>query len=52
MKHRLLLVFGAAALVFIQACVFHTTGETEVGVRTRKLGLFYKQGVEESFCLT
>jgi len=47
MKHRLLLVFGAAALVFIQACVFHTTGETEVGVRTKKIGLIAKQGVEE-----
>jgi regulator of protease activity HflC (stomatin/prohibitin superfamily) len=47
MKHRLILVFLAAALVFIQACVFHTTGETEVGVRTNKLGLFGKQGVEE-----
>jgi regulator of protease activity HflC (stomatin/prohibitin superfamily) len=47
MKHRLILVFWAAALVFIQACVFHTTGETEVGVRTKKLGLIGKQGVEE-----
>ncbi len=47
MKHRLLLVFWAAALVFIQACVFHTTGETEVGVRTKKIGLIAKQGVEE-----
>jgi regulator of protease activity HflC (stomatin/prohibitin superfamily) len=47
MKHRLLLVFWAAALVFIQACVFHTTGETEVGVRTKKIGLIGKQGVEE-----
>jgi regulator of protease activity HflC (stomatin/prohibitin superfamily) len=47
MKHRLTLVLGAAALVFIQACVFHTTGETEVGVRTRKLGLIGKQGVEK-----
>ena len=47
MKHRFILVFWAAALVFIQACVFHTTGETEVGVRTKKLGLIGKQGVEE-----
>ena len=47
MKYRLILVFLAATLVFIQACVFHTTGETEVGVRTKKLGLFVKQGVEE-----
>ena len=47
MKYRLILVFLAATLVFIQACVFHTTGETEVGVRTIKLGLFVNQGVEE-----
>jgi hypothetical protein len=47
MKHRLILVFLATTLVFIQACVFHTTGETEVGVRTKKLGFIGKQGVEE-----
>ena len=47
MKQRLILVFMATTLVFIQACVFHTTGETEVGVRTKKLGLFFKQGVED-----
>jgi regulator of protease activity HflC (stomatin/prohibitin superfamily) len=28
-------------------CVSHTTGETEVGVRTRKVALFGKKGVEE-----
>ena len=28
-------------------CVLHTTGETEVGVRTRKIGLFGPKGVEE-----
>ena len=47
MKHRLILVILAASLVFIQACILHTTGETEVGVRTRKLWFFGKQGVEE-----
>ena len=47
MKHRLILIILTAALVFTQACVFHTTGETEVGVRTIKLGFFGKQGVEE-----
>jgi regulator of protease activity HflC (stomatin/prohibitin superfamily) len=47
MKHRFILVILAAALVFIQACIFHTTGETEVGVRTKKLGLIGKQGVED-----
>jgi len=47
MKHRLILAILATALVFIQACVFHTTGETEVGVRTKKIGLIGKQGVEE-----
>lgn len=28
-------------------CIPHTTGETEVGVRTKKVGLFGKKGVEE-----
>ena len=28
-------------------CVLHSTGETEVGVRTRKIGLFAPKGVED-----
>lgn len=35
------------ALLFMTGCVFHTTGETEVGVRTRKMALFGQKGVED-----
>ena len=31
----------------LQGCIFHSTGETEVGVRTRKLTLFGEKGVEQ-----
>jgi regulator of protease activity HflC (stomatin/prohibitin superfamily) len=47
MKLRSSIILLAGTLLFIQACVFYTTGETEVGVRTRKLGLWGKQGVED-----
>ncbi|MFH1154312.1 MAG: SPFH domain-containing protein [Pseudomonadota bacterium] len=30
----------------LQGCIFYSTGETEVGVRTRKLGIFGEKGVE------
>lgn len=30
----------------LQGCIFYSTGETEVGVRTKKLSLFGKKGVE------
>lgn len=45
-----LLKFTAILILFLFAasgCVPHTTGPTEVGVRTRKLALFGPQGVEE-----
>jgi regulator of protease activity HflC (stomatin/prohibitin superfamily) len=41
----MLLLFGS--LLFIQGCIFQTTGDTEVGVRTRKLALFHPIGVED-----
>ncbi|MGD2272056.1 MAG: SPFH domain-containing protein [Desulfobacterales bacterium] len=47
MKHRIILFFLTTALLFTQACVFHTTGETEVGVRTKKLAFIGKKGVED-----
>lgn len=34
-------------LILVSGCVPHTTGETEVGVRTRKIALFGQKGVEE-----
>ncbi len=47
MKFRYTLVILAVTLLFTQACVFSTTGDTEVGVRTRNLPIFGKQGVED-----
>jgi regulator of protease activity HflC (stomatin/prohibitin superfamily) len=39
--------FLTTTFLFTQACVFHTTGETEVGVRTKKLAFIGKKGVED-----
>ena len=35
------------AMVTAAGCVPHTTGETEVGVRTRKMAFIGKKGVED-----
>ena len=43
------LVFTALLMIILlslQGCIFYSTGETEVGVRTRKLALFGKKGVD------
>ena len=37
----------SACVLGFGGCVPHTTGETEVGVRTVKLGLFQPKGVED-----
>jgi regulator of protease activity HflC (stomatin/prohibitin superfamily) len=37
----------AAVMLSLAGCVPHTTGETEVGVRTRKLAFFGQKGVED-----
>ena len=47
MKSRFSLIILAGMLLFLQACVFYTTGDTEVGVRTRKLPILGPQGVED-----
>ncbi|KPJ79015.1 MAG: hypothetical protein AMJ54_00725 [Deltaproteobacteria bacterium SG8_13] len=47
MRRRVPILMLASAMFFMQACVFYTTGDTEVGVRTRKLALFAPKGVEE-----
>jgi len=40
--------FGLSVLVLSNAgCVFHSTNSTEIGIRTKKVGLFGKSGVEE-----
>ena len=47
MKRFLILSFVVAVMLSLAGCVPHTTGETEVGVRTRKLALFGQKGVED-----
>ena len=47
MKFRFSMVILAGTLFFLQACVLYTTGDTEVGVRTRKLPILGAQGVED-----
>ena len=47
MKRMLTLVASMLALVVLAGCMPHSTGETQVGVRTRKLGLFSPKGVED-----
>ncbi|MDA8405512.1 MAG: SPFH domain-containing protein [Deltaproteobacteria bacterium] len=47
MKRFLILSFAVAVMLSLAGCVPHTTGETEVGVRTRKLALFGQKGVED-----
>ena len=42
-KSALLIVI----LLLINGCVPHTTGETEVGVRTKKIAFLGEKGVEE-----
>lgn len=44
---KVLIVVGVLAVVLMQRGIFYSTGETEVGVRTRKLGVFGPKGVEE-----
>lgn len=46
---RLISVFSCvvAAMFCVSGCVPHTTGETQVGVRTCKLTLFGKKGVQD-----
>ena len=47
MKRFLIMVGLMVALLITAGCVPHTTGETEVGVRTRKLVFFGCKGVED-----
>ena len=47
MKHFFIRVVLMLAMFTAAGCVPHTTGETEVGVRTRKLALIGSKGVED-----
>jgi regulator of protease activity HflC (stomatin/prohibitin superfamily) len=46
MRRMLSILALPVILAIFAGCVPHSTGETEVGVRTVKLGIFAKQGVE------
>ena len=45
LKSTILVLCGS--LLFIQGCILQTTGDTEVGVRTRKMAFIHSRGVEE-----
>ena len=47
MKLFYVLALVVAHLIALAGCVPHTTGGTEVGVRTLKLGIFGQKGVED-----
>jgi regulator of protease activity HflC (stomatin/prohibitin superfamily) len=47
MKHIFTSLITAFFIFTTAGCVLHSTGETEVGVRTRKIGLFAPKGVED-----
>lgn len=47
MLRRMMPLWLPAILLLLQSCVFYTTDKNEVGVRTRKLAVFGKQGVED-----
>ncbi len=47
MKHLSILIIVMGLLFAISGCVPHTTGETEVGVRTIKFAFWGKKGVED-----
>jgi len=45
--NRLSIILKIMMILALTGCVPHTTGETEVGVRTVKVGIFAKKGVED-----
>ncbi len=47
MKRILTLIVFILVLAVVAGCMPHTTGETQVGVRTEKVGLFGSKGVQE-----
>ena len=47
MKRFFISIILIGAVLSTVGCGFHTTGETEVGVRTRKVGFFGPKGVED-----
>jgi len=48
-KLTVLIFVSLFAITLLAGCVPHSTGDTEVGVRTNKIGLLGKKGVEEKY---
>ncbi|MBU4318951.1 MAG: prohibitin family protein [Proteobacteria bacterium] len=46
MKSLIKLILALIWLCSLSGCLFYSTGETEVGVRTKKFSIFSKKGVE------
>ena len=44
MRHLFIMIMMAGMLFLFSGCIFHTTGDTEVGVRTVKFGIIAKNG--------
>lgn len=49
MRRAVVFLILIAALLAATGCMPHTTGETEVGVRTRKLSFFGEKGLRTGF---
>lgn len=49
MKQIILWLMAAGLVMATQGCMPHSTGSTEVGVRTIKFSLFKKRGVEDKY---
>ncbi|MBN2420308.1 MAG: prohibitin family protein, partial [Deltaproteobacteria bacterium] len=45
--HKYYMILLAIVILMVNGCVPHTTGETEVGVRTKKLAFWGDKGVED-----
>ena len=49
MKTIMTLILALAAVLNLSGCIFYTTGETEVGVRTKKFAFLGQTGVEDKY---
>ena len=47
MRHLFIMIIMGGVLFLFGGCIFNTTGDTEVGVRTVKFGIIAKRGVED-----
>lgn len=49
MKRMILFIFVLAGFVNLSGCILYTTGDTEVGVRTKKFAFLGETGVEDKY---